>query len=442
MPKRVKELSAIEVKRLEYPHEEFLAKGNQLLPIFKAVGGVAGLQLQITSGEGKSWIYRYAVENGTDKAGGKRYKRRSLGLGSYPEVGVAEARDRARQAKALIRDGIDPIKARKAARAALAAEIARMTFAQAIDGWEKEYPNKFGSERHRLAWLASVRSIDGLQNLQVDQIEQEDIWRCLEPLSNSSADTARRVRGRIAEVLDWAEDEKQRSGPNPASTGWLKRKLTAKATGTPVTHRPALRVEDARRWWAALRKLEGTGSRVVEFLALTAARSGEARGATWDEIDLDKGIWTVPAARMKMKRDHIVPLPVAAVSMLAALPRLGELVFPAARGGIMSDMTPTATMRRLHEADLSAGGKGFFDKDSGRPAVPHGLRSTFRQWAGQQGFNREHAELALAHQFGDAIEQAYQRDIYTEQRRPMMEAWANHLLGRKASDNIVEIRRG
>ncbi|SEO76319.1 Integrase [Salinihabitans flavidus] len=437
MPKRVKELSALEVKRLEYPHEEMKAKGNKPLPVFKAVGGVAGLHLQLTPGEGKSWTYRYSVRvPGTDK-----YKRRSLGLGSYPEVGVGEARDRAREAKDKIRQGIDPIKERKAARVALAAEVAKLTFAQAIDGWDREHLHKFSSEKHRLIWLSSVRAVEGLQDMQVDQVEQEDVWRCLEPIAKRTPDTARRVRGRIAAVLDWAEDEKQRSGPNPASTGWIKRKLSAKTAGAKVTHQPALQVEDAARWMADLRQREGLGSRALEFLALTAVRSGEVRGATWDEIDLDKGVWTIPAERMKMKRDHTVPLPVDAMALLKALPRMESLVFPAARGGQMSDMTLSATMKRMHESDLKAGGLGFLDKDSERPAVPHGLRSCFRVWAGQQGFSREHAELALAHQFGDSVEQAYQRDIYTEQRRPMMEAWAALLGDKGTGENVVPMQK-
>lgn len=442
MPKRAKELSALEVKRLEYPHDEKVAKGNKLLPFYKPVGGVAGLHLQLTPGEGKSWVFRYAVEAGADQQGKKKYKRRSLGLGSYPEVSLAEARDRAREAKAAIREGRDPIKERRAARAALAAEVAKLTFAKAVDGWDHDHPNKFGSDKHRQIWLASVRGVVGLQQMQVDQIEQEDIWRFLEPIAERTPDTARRIRGRIEEVLDWAEDERQREGPNPAATGWLKRKLSAKTAGAKVTHRPALQVHDAPRWWSALCKLDGIGSRALEFMALTASRSGEARGARWDEIDIAKGVWTVPAARMKMKRDHSVPLPVDAIRLLKALPRQSELIFPASRGGEMSDVTPIATMKRLHEADLKAGGKGFFDKDSGRPAVPHGLRSTFRVWAGQQGFSREHAELALAHQFGDAVEQAYQRDIYTEQRRHMMEAWAAYLAGRQCTGKVVELRHG
>lgn len=432
MPKRVKELSALEVKRLEYPHEEMQAKGNKLLPVFKAVGGVAGLQLQLTPGEGKSWILRYSM-------GGKR---RSMGLGPYPEVSVAEARDRAREAKAKLRDGRDPIQEQKDLRRARDAEAQRLSFSKAIDGWDREHPNEFSSDKHRKIWLSSVRNVKGLQDLRVDRITQEDIWRCLEPIAKQTPDTARRLRGRIEKVLAWAEDEKQREGENPASTGWLKRKLTAKVKGAKTENFPALQVEDAPRFIAALRKLDGNGSRALEFVMLTAARSGEARGARWDEIDLDKAVWTVPAARMKMKRDHSVPLPVDAVNLLKAMPRTSELIFPAPRGGELSDVVMTATMKRMQEAEEKAGRVGFVDKETGRRAVPHGMRSCFRVWAGQRGYSREHAELALAHQFGDAVEQAYQRDIYTEQRRPMMAAWADYLAGRSQAGNVVELKRG
>ena len=154
---------------------------------------------------------------------------------------------------------------------------------------------------------------------------------------------------------------------------------------------------------------------------------------------------------MKMKRDHAVPLPVDAVNLLKAMrtareelsnPTTGDLIFPAPRGGELSDVVMTATMKRMQDAEEKAGRKGFVDKETGRRAVPHGMRSCFRVWAGQRGYSREHAELALAHQFGDAVEQAYQRDTYTQQRRPMMEHWADYLAGRAQADNVVELKRG
>lgn len=423
MPRQAKELGAQEIKRLTYKGVSGREKG---LPVFKAVGGVAGLHLQLTDGEGRSWVLRYSLPGG---------RRRSIGLGAYPELGLAEARQAARDAKDLIKQGIDPLRDKADKKKALEVELNRMTFAQAVDGWDREHPHQFTSAKHRATWLASVRDLTNLQAMQVDRITREDIWAVLEPKTKTAADTANRIRGRIETVLNYAEDENQLTGPNPAAEGWLKRKLKAKTAGIKKGHRPALAVEDAPRWFAALKEREGMGSRALEFLALTGVRSGEVRGATWDEVDFDKAVWTIPAERMKMKRGHIVPLSTAALQLLEALPRLGDYVFTAPRGGQLSDMTLSAGMRRIHDDD----GLGFVDLESGDRAVPHGLRSTFRMWAGQREYNRELAELALAHQIGNAVEQAYQRDSYVEQRRPMMQAWADYLQARQAT--VVQLRR-
>lgn len=417
MPRQAEKMDALEVKRLTYKQVSGRDKG---LPVFKAVGGVAGLHLQLTDGEGRSWVLRYSLPGG---------RRRSTGLGAYPEVGLADARDRAREAKDLIKQGKDPIVVRDDRRKALEAELNRMTFAQAIDGWDREHPHQFTSAKHRRTWLASVRDLTSLQAMPADRITREDIWAVLEPKSRTAADTANRIRGRIETVLNYAEDENQLSGPNPAAEGWLKRKLMAKTAGIKKGHRPALAVEDAPRWFAALKEREGMGSRALEFLTLTGVRSGEVRGAAWGEIDFDAARWTIPAERMKMKRGHIVPLSSDAMQLLNVLPRLGDYVFTAPRGGQLSDMTLSAGMKRIHGDD----GLGFVDPESGDRAVPHGLRSTFRMWAGQRGYNRELAELALAHQIGNAVEQAYQRDSYVERRRPMMQSWADYLQDRVAS---------
>ena len=185
------------------------------------------------------------------------------------------------------------------------------------------------------------------------------------------------------------------------------------------------------------------GARALEFAALTAARSGEVRGATWDEIDLVKGVWAIPAQRMKAKRAHRVPLPERAIALLEALPRQegNPLVFPAARGGELSDMTLSAAMKRMHQSAVAAAGgdetAGFIDPRSKRPAVPHGLRSVFRQWAAERGFARDMSELALAHFIGSEVERAYQRSDMVERRRAMMADWAGYLRGRSVADNVV-----
>jgi integrase len=438
MPKRVKEMGALEVKRLEYPHEEMEAKGNRLLPVFRAVGGVPGLQLQLTPGGGKSWIYRYSVEvNG-------KYKRRSMGLGSYPTYGVAEARDRAREAVRLLDEGKDPIKEQRALKAKSNAEALKPTFKQAVESWADANPHEFTSEKYRQAWLNSVYAVEPLQNEYVDQLDDRQIWKALESVVERSPDLAARVRGRMAAVLRWAAGERHITGENPADTDWIKGKVSAVLKGVKKQRQPSLRVGDAPRWWDALRDREGMGARALEFLALTATRSGDVRGMTWSEVE--GAVWTIPAERLKIKNkgDHNVPLPEAAIALLKSLPRMEgtDLVFPAPRGGQMSDMTIRKAMLSLHEADLKASGPGYLDAHSHRPATPHGLRATCRTWAGEQGFSREHAELALAHVFGDDTERAYQRSTYTEQRRPMMEAWAGFLLGKAPGGNVVEMRHG
>jgi len=200
-------------------------------------------------------------------------------------------------------------------------------------------------------------------------------------------------------------------------------------------------------------------AKALQFLALTAARSGEVRGMTWDEIDfggrdrIDRtdrtpaatpatsATWTISAARMKAGREHRVPLTPEAVALLESLPRLvgSPYVFFAPRGGMLSDMTISAVMRRMQEAEVKAGRAGYLDPRTKRPAVPHGLRSTFRQWAAERGYDRDMAEIALAHHVGSEVERAYQRSDMLERRRAMMAAWSAFLRGKTGNRNVVKL---
>ena len=181
-------------------------------------------------------------------------------------------------------------------------------------------------------------------------------------------------------------------------------------------------------------------ARALEFIALTAARSGEVRGMTWDEVDLVVGIWTVPADRMKAEREHRVPLSTPAIAILESLPRTSSpYVFAAPRGGMLSDMSISAVMRRMQEAEEREGRPGYLDPRSKRPAVPHGLRSTFRQWPAEKGYSRDMAEIALAHQVGSDVERAYQRSDMLDRRRRMMADWAAFVHGEVAG-KIVALR--
>lgn len=428
MPKVIEELSALDVKRLVHPG----GKRSALL----SVGGVPGLHLQINPAGGRSWILRVTV--GT--------LRRDIGLGGFPAVTLAQARDKAREARAMIEGGVDPVEARKAAKAALAAAQSRgLTFDAATKKYLETKLEGFKNAKHRQQWentLATYASPE-LGKMLVQDIETQDVLRVLKPIWSDKTETASRVRGRIEAVLSWATVSGHRKGDNPARwAGNLKELLPAASKVANEEHHPAIQITDAARWFEALRSRDGTGARALEFVAMTGLRSGEIRGARWDEIDLDAGLWIIPAVRMKMKVEHRVPLPTEAVALLKALPRMegNPLVFPAVRGGALSDMTLSAVMKRMHEADIAAAGIGFVDRVSKRPAVPHGLRSTFRDWVAEMtNFPADMAEVALAHKISNAVEAAYRRGDMIEKRRAMMSEWVEFLTGAKRSGKVVSI---
>ena len=428
MPKMAAELSAIDVKRLAHPG----GKRNVLF----SVGGVPGLHLQVTPNNGRSWLLRAMIGAA----------RRDIGLGGFPGVTLARAREKAREARDKIERGIDPIEERKEAKAALAAAQRRgLTFADATDKYLSAKLDAFKNAKHRQQWentLATYAKPE-LGAMLVQDIAVQDVLRVLQPLWTDKTETANRVRGRIEAVLSWATVSGHRSGDNPARwAGNLKELLPAPSKVAKEGNQPALVIDDAPRWFEALRGREGFGARAVELLALTATRSQEIRGALWDEIDLDKALWIIPGPRMKMDREHRVPLSGEAVALLRALPRLQDnpLVFPAARGGQLSDMTLSAAMKRMHEADIAAGGAGFVDRTSKRPAVPHGLRSTFRDWVAERtNYPGDMAEVALAHRISNAVEASYRRGDMIEKRRKMMDDWAGYLARAVRSGNVVRM---
>ena len=286
-------------------------------------------------------------------------------------------------------------------------------------------------------------AIPTLGPFMVSDIGVHDVLRALQPIWMDKTETAKRVRGRIEAVLSWATVSGHRAGDNPARwAGNLKELLPAASKVAKAENQPAVALDDAPAWFAALRSREGFGARALEFAALTAARSGEVRGAQWSEIDSKNALWVISAERMKMSREHRVPLPPAAMALLDGLPRLGDndLVFPAVRGAQLSDMTLSATMRRIHEAEIKAERPGFVDRVSKRRAVPHGLRSTFRDWVAKRtNYPGDMAEIALAHKISSAVESAYRRGDMIEKRRGMMTKWAAFLSGETAKANIIRL---
>lgn len=396
-----------------------------------------GLFLRVQPNGAKQWVQRITI----------RGKRCELGLGSPPAVSLATARQMALENRGKAMLGGDPLQERREARAGL-------TFEAATDDYLAAKLDEFRNEKHKKQWRATLDTYARpmLGPKLVSEITVQHILKVLEPIWQTKTETASRLRGRIENVLSWATVAGHRTGDNPARwKGNLSELLPKAAKVAKSDNQPALALGDVPRWWAELAQRDGMAARALEFLTLTASRSGEVRGMTWDEIDFGPegaatlattATWTIPASRMKAGRAHRVPLTPEAVAILKALPRRKDspYVFHALKGGQLSDMTLSAVMRRMQETEEKAGRLGFLDPQNKRPAVPHGLRSTFRQWAAEQGFPRDMAELALAHFIGTDVERAYQRSDMIERRRAMMAAWAGFLLRQtRASENVIRL---
>jgi integrase len=407
MPKKAKELSPLEVKRITKPG-------------LHAVGGVAGLLLQVTPTGARSWVLRATVGA----------KRRDIGLGGFPDVTLAQARERAREAREQIRQGIDPVEQRKATRDALRAEQAkRLTFDDAAKQFLARKSSEFKNAKHAAQWGSTLETYASpiIGKLPVDRIELAHIIQVLEPLWTTKTETATRLRGRIESVLAYATASGFREGDNPARwRGNLDAVLPKPRKLAKVTHHRALPFDQMPDFMIELRKREGMGARALEFAILTAARSGEVRGATWAEIDLDAKLWTIPADRMKAGKEHTVPLSTAAVKLLNALPRMkdNDHLFPAPRGGQLSDMSLSAVTKRM-----------------GVDAVPHGFRSTFRDWCAERThYPNEVAEMALAHTIGNKVEAAYRRGDLLLKRARLMSDWCKFINSPTRPAEVVSIR--
>lgn len=427
MPRRAKELSPLQVRRLIEPGLHF-------------VGGVPGLALQVTPGGARTWVLRYAI--------GKR--RREMGLGSHDGVTLADARDKARRARDKLAEGIDPIADARAKRSALAAEAAKaQTFDQCARAYIDAHARGWRNAKHAGQWQATLDTYANpvIGSMLVRDVALPHVIRILEPIWSTKTETASRVRGRIESVLDWATVRGYREGDNPARwRGHLDKLLPAPSKVGKRANHPALDWREVGDFWAALAGVEGMGAAALRFAILCASRSEEVRGATWAEIDFDAATWTIPAARMKAEREHRVPLSGPALEILRALPRLEgcDIVFPSRKASTISDATMAAVVKRLHEAATKAGGAGWVDRrQDGRIATPHGIaRSTFRDWTAEAtGYPHEVAEMALAHTIANKAEAAYRRGDLFDKRRRLMADWAEFLAAPSVkAGNVVSIR--
>lgn len=393
MARTVEKLSALAVSRAKEPGY---------------YGDGAGLYLQVSKSLTKSWIFRFT-------RGGKQ---REMGLGALHTITLAQAREKAKDCRSKLLDGIDPLEARNAAKLGDALDRAKaMTFDHCAAAYIAAHRGSWKSAKHALQWEATLatyaRPVIG--DLPVAAVDTALVVKVLQPIWSEKTETATRLRGRIESILDWATVSKFRVGENPARwRGHLDNLLADPGKMNRVVHHAALPWQEIGTFMSDLKKREGIAARAVELAILTAARSGEVRGAVWSEFDLEDAMWVIPAERMKAGREHRVPLSTAALSVLRAAPRIDEIVFPGARAGTpLSDMSLTAVLRRMGRKEITV----------------HGFRSTFRDWCAESAgnaFPREVCEHALAHSLPDKVEAAYRRGDLIEKRKVLMQVWSDY----------------
>jgi integrase len=394
-------------------------------------GDGEGLYLQVAPGDTKSWLFRYTLHG----------KAREMGLGPFGEppgaVSLAEARRLAATARTLLREGRDPITARQERKEELrreALEAVERTFQAAAEALIKTKAAGWKNEKHAAQWTATLEAhaYPVIGKMPVARIRTDDVLRVLRPIWERVPETASRVRQRIEAVLDAATVKGWRTGDNPARwRGHLAGELPQPSKVKRVAHRPALPWPQMGTFMAALGEREGMAALALRFVILTAARTGEVRGMRWREVDLKEKVWTVPGDRMKAGKMHRVPLPPAALAVLETVRPLmkghDDLVFPGGKAGVaLSDMALSEVVRRMNEGGDEGALPAWRDAE-GRAVVPHGFRSSFRDWAGEtRSDGHDVVEAALAHTIKNKAEAAYARSDLLERRRPLMVAWAQH----------------
>ncbi len=376
-----------------------------------------GLYLRVDE-RGRKWVYRYVLAG----------RSREIGLGAFPAVSLKMARVLRDQHRELVVVGKDPVEERRAKAQAAKAQATREkvpTFGALARRYIKDHGKGWNST-HRLQWeMTTGPYCKTIADRPIDEITSDDVRAILKAVHDHAPETARRLRNRIEIVVEFAREEKafpdDKRNPATLKLALPKRDLLA----NPIKHHATLKDDDLLVFMAELRAVETIAARALEFTILTAARAGEVRGATWSEIDLGAKTWTVPSDRMKKRRLHVVPLSDRCIDILTAVAevRRGDIVFPG-RSGPLSDGTLAACLHNLRRA-----------------ATVHGFRSAFRDWCGRTGVRRELAELSLAHLIGDATEQAYAREILTEERRPVMDAWVRYLGDVPAPSNVVSFAK-
>uniref|UniRef100_Q47FF9 Phage integrase n=1 Tax=Dechloromonas aromatica (strain RCB) TaxID=159087 RepID=Q47FF9_DECAR len=398
MARQIGKLTALQVTKLTKPG---------------LYGDGGGLTLQITSRSSKSWLFRFMKD-------GKSY---GMGLGPTHTVSLAEARQKALDARKLLTEGINPLTAKK--ERAIAEQLTRartISFDQCAEAYINAHKASWKNAKHADQWTNTLNTYASpiFGKLPVAEVDTPLVVKCLSAIWQTKTETATRVRGRIESVLDWATTSGYRSGENPARwKGHLENLLATISKTSRTKHHASLPWQQVATFMSDLKSREGTAARALELVILTACRSGEVRGAKWSEFDRKNKIWTIPAERMKAKREHEVPLSAQALELLKRLPEDGELLFPGTKEQPLSDMSLTAVIRRMNGDETQK-----WTSPDGEVITVHGFRATFRMWAAETtNYPREVAEHALAHQLPDAVERAYQRGTQFAKRIALMSDW-------------------
>jgi integrase len=409
-----------------------------------------GLYLRVTTGVGgvvnRYWLFRYK-QRGTRKD-------RQLGIGSIDTVSLAAARAAARECREQLLAGLDPVEQRKVKQTAAAlVEAKAMTFDQCRETYITSHEAGWRNAKHAKQWTATLTTYvtPVFGHLPIAAVDTGLVLKVLEPIWATKSETASRLRGRIEVILDWAKVRGYRDGENPARwRGHLDKLLPAKSKVRKVKHHPALPYGQIGVFMSDLREREGTAAKGLQFTILTVARTDEAISMRWDEIDMAAKLWTVPPERMKGEREHRVPLSEPALAILRDMIPAGQegigrkYVFRGAKPGRpLSNMAMLELIRRMNaEREVVGLPKWTDPKQGGRDVVPHGFRSTFRDWAAERtNFAREVAEAALAHIDGDETERAYQRGDLFDKRRRLMTAWAEFCSKPVLAGTVTPLRR-
>jgi integrase len=369
----------------------------------------SGLYLQVRSASEKSWLFRF--------------RRKWMGLGPVRDVSLAEARTAAAKCRKMLLAGVDPLEARRSEKRKV---LAGTTFKECAERYVGSHQAAWRSPKHRHQWQStlSTYAYPILGDFPVATVDTGLIIKVLEPIWTTKPETASRLRGRIESVLDWAKARGYREGDNPARwRGHIDNLLPAPRKLRATNHHPALPYAEMPEFMHELRQRDGIATRALEFTILTAARTGEAIAARWDEIA--GGVWTIPASRMKSGREHRVPLSDAVLELIAKLPREGQYLFAGSRlGSHLSNMSLLAVLRRMGRTDLTT----------------HGFRSSFRDWVSERtNYPRDIAEAALAHVVADKTEAAYRRGDALAKRRRLMAEWSRFCSERTMAGGVVAL---